>query len=1026
MKIKILYYNDLDYHKVKKPFEKVVQQLERGDFISSEVKKMAPGNFFRARIDKDSRLLFKFARINGETYILLLEVILHHQYEKSRFLRGAQIDEDKLVGIQKPEDIETTVLEPVTFVNKTTAGFHLLDKVISFDDDQATIFKLPTPLTIIGSAGSGKTALTLEKIKTLRGRIMYVTLSPYLVENSSNLYYSFNYENESQDIDFLSFKDFVQTIETLDGREITFREFEGWFQRHRGNTKIKDAHKLFEEFRGVLTGLNIEKPYLSKEDYENLGVRQSVFLADERLHVYQLFEKYLQHLKENRYYDMNIEAYFRLEKVDPMYDFVIIDEVQDLTNVQLYLILKALHRSSAFILCGDSNQIVHPNFFSWANLKTMFYTSSVTDGAQMQVLKTNYRNSPEVTEIANRLLKIKNLRFGSIDRESTFLVSSISSKVGKVIYLEDTPKIKQDLNSRTKQSTRFAVLVMNNADKAEVRKFFQTPLLFSIQEAKGLEYENIILINFISNNSAPFREISEGITSDDIDSTEELAYSRAKDKTDKSLDVYKFYVNALYVAITRAVQNLYVVELNRKHELLNLLGLIQTRQGVDIQAQTSSAQDWQREAAKLEQQGKMEQAELIKQNILKIQKPAWETITFNEVQELKISALDPNSFNKKAKSRLFLYAMYYEDIKLLQALSNLKFRDADSWKEKRIVYIRKNYAIYQKDDVEALKKILAMYGNEFRDELNLTPLMAALQEGAMKIIQMLLDENVTTKNHDCIGNTPFQIMLKNWYNTSGYKKKMGYSFFKRLMPDHVKIRVDKHLIKIDARKAEFLLLYILIAAQTKIIRPKYMAERGIRADDLVELLEDYPDDIIPDYRKRKQYIGAMLAKNECNSKAPYNRKLFLRRSLGIYVLNPDLEVLIDEDNWTNVYDIMREFKLYLLPAYRIILKEIDFNYIPESPDEFDLEVEYFRQEIKVTKMQARISPTLDRNYRIIYKLDGNGKIVNAFYQHVMKATLQVPKKPVVWLGINGWDGQTDYEVEVDLSKGKYAYIKVIN
>jgi predicted ribonuclease YlaK len=45
-------------------------------------------------------------------------------------------------------------------------------------------------------------------------------------------------------------------------------------------------------------------------------------------------------------------------------DFIVIDEVQDLTNAQLGLVLATLNKPGHFVLCGDSNQIVHPNFFS--------------------------------------------------------------------------------------------------------------------------------------------------------------------------------------------------------------------------------------------------------------------------------------------------------------------------------------------------------------------------------------------------------------------------------------------------------------------------------------------------------------------------------------------------------------------------------------------------------------------------------------------------------------------------------------
>ena len=42
---------------------------------------------------------------------------------------------------------------------------------------------------------------------------------------------------------------------------------------------------------------------------------------------------------------------------------VVVDEVRDLTTIQLQLILTALREPHQFLLCGDANQIVHPNFF---------------------------------------------------------------------------------------------------------------------------------------------------------------------------------------------------------------------------------------------------------------------------------------------------------------------------------------------------------------------------------------------------------------------------------------------------------------------------------------------------------------------------------------------------------------------------------------------------------------------------------------------------------------------------------------
>lgn len=104
--------------------------------------------------------------------------------------------------------------------------------------------------------------------------------------------------------------------------------------------------------------------HLSLEEYLNLGGKQSVFNADERIKVYDLFTKYLNFIKTQGFYDSNILAYQYLSLVQKTYDLVFIDEVQDLSAVQLQLILNSLSTSGKFILCGDSNQIVHPNFFA--------------------------------------------------------------------------------------------------------------------------------------------------------------------------------------------------------------------------------------------------------------------------------------------------------------------------------------------------------------------------------------------------------------------------------------------------------------------------------------------------------------------------------------------------------------------------------------------------------------------------------------------------------------------------------------
>ncbi|WP_305822327.1 UvrD-helicase domain-containing protein [Massilia brevitalea] len=570
--MKILEYVEFSPPRNKTLYTKVRDAIERDDFRAADVKKLSNlthGKFYRAKLDYADRLLFSIVRYNGETYALMLEVIEQHAYDKSRFLRGATIDDAKVPSADPVEAIGEA--QPVTYLNPSQPRVHWLDKVISFDDAQLKVYLQSAPLIIVGSAGSGKTALTLEKMKQAQGHVLYVTLSAYLAQSARDLYYAHGFEREGQETDFLSFREFLESLRVPAGREAGWPDFSAWFARMRQQFKGIDAHQAFEEIRGVITAS--ASGVLTRDEYVALGTRQSIFASGERGALYALFEKYRAWLREARLFDLNLVAHEWRQQAQPRYDFIVIDEVQDLTPVQLALLLGMLNKPGQFLLCGDSNQIVHPNFFSWGKVKSLFWQDpELAERQQLQVLRANFRNGQQVTRIANTLLKIKHRRFGSIDRESNFLVDAVNQDAGAVSLLADSDAVRRDLNAQTRRSTRFAVLVLRDEDKAEARKHFDTPLIFSVHEAKGLEYDSIVLYRFVSDNRAEFSAIAEGVGADDL-AGDELEYSRAKDKSDKSLEIYKFYVNALYVALTRAIRSVYLVESDSGHPLLRLLDI---------------------------------------------------------------------------------------------------------------------------------------------------------------------------------------------------------------------------------------------------------------------------------------------------------------------------------------------------------------------------------------------------------------------------------------------------------------------
>jgi hypothetical protein len=906
--LKILVYRGLDTAAIP-GFEKLAAYLRADDFRSAEVKKIGD-NLYRARLDRSNRLLFALYRHGAEHYVLALEFIHRHAYEQSRFLaRGVTIDEDQ---IPDAAAAAAQTAPQLPYLNPALHRFHLLDKVLSFDDDQEAIYRLPPPLVIIGSAGSGKTALTLEKLKDARGDCLYVTRSPFLAQNARDLYYAQGYENEDQEVEFLSYREYLESIQVPPGREMTPRVFAGWAARQRLPKELQDSHRLFEEVQGAITGTAPERAYLDRETYLALGVRQSIYPPELRGVVYDLFERYLKFLAEEGWFDSNILSHAWLTRVVPRYDFVVVDEVQDLTNVQLLLILKALRDPRGFLLCGDSNQIVHPNFFSWSKVKTLFWNQQgdPCPTELIRILNTNFRNSPQVTEIANRLLHIKHARFGSVDRESNYLVVSRGPGAGRVGLLADTDAVKRDLDRRTAASARFAILVLHDDQKAEVRRFFRTPLVFSIHEAKGLEYENVLLYGFVSGEEKRFRDIAADLTEADLKG--ELRYARGRDKNDKSLEIYKFYINALYVAVTRAVRNLYLIEPRPTQPLLALLGLTEVHQGVaDVEEQRSSLDEWRREAHRLELQGKDEQAAEIRSQILKEQQVPWAVLRGEALAALRDQALVKG--DKKARIGLMEYALVYRDQRLLNALDRAGLQAARHPDKAWPILEKKHYLLYSLKHAGGVLREVDKYGADFRNCFGQTPLMIASRMGHADLITELLERDADLGLVDGNGQNAFQIALDRACADERFARTRLPAVFERLAPAGIDIQVDGRLVKLDRRHMEYLMLCVALVLFYQRLGENWATRRNLlNAVDFAAVLGQFPESVVPARRKKQTYVSSILSKNEVNREGPYNRKLFLRISRGQYLINPRLALRV-EGEWRGIYDLLVPERLGAAP-----------------------------------------------------------------------------------------------------------------
>jgi len=927
--MRLLIHHQLDTQRVHAQFAKLQQAVARDDFKSPNLKKLAPSPYWRFKLDQTNRLLVQFARHGGETVCLALEVINNHAYERSRFLRGAALDwaQLDLDDAPVPGANELNALNAqapaLRYVHPERAEIHVLDKVLSFDDAQQAVYDAPAPLILVGSAGSGKTALTLEKLRLARGRVLYVTQSAFLAQSAQALYFAHGFEAEGQEPEFLSYREFIETLRVPAGRELDFAAFTGWFERYRSAAKQAtgglDAHALFEEFRGVISSR--ADGVLAREAYLALGVRQSLLAPGERAAVFELFEKYRSWLAGSGFFDLNLIAHDWLALAKPTYDFMVIDEVQDLTSVQLALLLKTLAKPGQFLLCGDSNQIVHPNFFSWSAVKTLFWQDeSLARSQTISVLRANFRNAQAVTQLANQLLKIKHARFGSIDRESNFLVQATAQAGGAVQLLPDKDSTRRELNAKTRGSTQFAVLVLRDEDKAAVRARFQTPLVFSVHEAKGLEYANVILVDMVSSQRQAFAEIASGVQPQDLQG-DTLDYSRARDKTDRSLELFKFYVNALYVAVTRAVEQLLLVESDTAHPLLQLLGL-RTNEAISLaQQQTSSQQEWAQEARRLELQGKQEQADAIRRHVLKTQKPGWPVWDEAALRELLPKALQPGQISNKPRQALLDYALWHGQsgwivdlaetsgfepalqlTRAMQSFRNPRYfptesRAVDEFLAKKVNLVaerqRQPYAGRLFKDV---LRQCDQFGVDHRTYFNATPLMMAAQCGNVPLVEALLARGADPGLRDHYGQNAWDFALERFLDDPAHTQHHLEALYPLLSPPVRDVQTAGRLVRLERHQGEYWLLGVMLASYKKlysqIVRDAQVHRnlKGFCADHLMRQVERVPDSVLRPERRRRTYFNGVLSRAEVHSTYQPSRQLWLRTQNGYYIFNPELQL----------------------------------------------------------------------------------------------------------------------------------------
>ena len=433
-------------------------------------------------------------------------------------------------GSQIEANVEQCIREIQGAVHARTLPNHRLDEDLDSSQREA-VASVSGPIRVLAPAGSGKT-------KTLVNRILHLLNQGIASERILALAFNKKARDEMQDrlerrgvrgVDVRTFHSF--------GYEIV-REGAGW--TFGGSTQKKTARALMKDaiqehaqlpalrnrdpldaFMAGLRRAKMELPALSTVTVE---------YGDKVYPLEPIFHSYVQKQLSNNFVDFDDMIYMAvrllLEKstlrrdYQSRFEFVLVDEFQDLNEAQLLLLqIIGLPENNIFAV-GDDDQMIYG--FRGADVKHIVEFEKRFPVASTHVLNTNYRSSQMLVRHAGWLIRqnrdrvSKDIQPRRAAQPGRFEVAGHTSLLEQAKYVATwlaEHKKQNNLNWRDYavlyryHAFQFPVAVMLDAlgiphSPAETRQLFQSAVGMDIysylqvalfpREAKASDFERIL------------------------------------------------------------------------------------------------------------------------------------------------------------------------------------------------------------------------------------------------------------------------------------------------------------------------------------------------------------------------------------------------------------------------------------------------------------------------------------------------------------------------------------------------------
>lgn len=576
------------------------------------------------RITGADRALIIDFEVDGEWTAVIADIAENHDYNKSPLYSDKhgvekyrakygpsiiqrireQMAEERAAAARQAAGEAIVPPHPVVTLDYYNQNF------IRLNSQQESVLETRLPALISGAPGSGKSCVAISLITELLSRlsdnpethILYVTKSPELIEAMQAIWDALLLPEDLKNrVEFKTYETVAreQQGQAFVGKELAQKaDFELWLKKYRKTGLLEDAAQIYEEFR-------LRSGYYPSE-YLELGEKQSLYPnKEDKQWILRAYQSYLAYL-DNQH---KVAIDFLDLKQQGKYDLVLSDEAQDLSGQELVNLLN-LAKNGQICFCMDS----HQSLFDSKSKRPFIFEMMNRIELKLEYIELphSYRCPADVVHFANTVISIKNRVVGGssdkLEKPEIKMSPEQANTPGMVHWLTQDEKELAKLREMAKQSN-FAIITLPQYVKEAREKYPEAVMIFTPEQIKGLEYENVILYRMLDDPLC--HEASR-----ELDPNAKVPVNQARRGCSK--DRLGPPLNKFFTSCTRATRRLFIDQ-GKGHPLTRLCNELEKgittpdtaflNEVILEQTKEESLAGWQAETCRLYRNGKKDMAE---------------------------------------------------------------------------------------------------------------------------------------------------------------------------------------------------------------------------------------------------------------------------------------------------------------------------------------------------------------------------------------------------------------------------------